>query len=51
VKREIENPKDEPQDIPMLRPEDIADAVTYCIQTPPGVQVHEMIIKPIGENF
>ncbi|XP_026848406.1 farnesol dehydrogenase [Drosophila persimilis] len=36
--------------LPMLRSEDIADAVSYCIQTPPNVQIHEMIIKPIGES-
>ncbi|ALC47903.1 CG3301 [Drosophila busckii] len=37
--------------MPMLRAEDIADAVTYCIQTPPNVQIHEMTIKPVGERF
>ncbi|KAH8358413.1 hypothetical protein KR093_000060 [Drosophila rubida] len=37
-------------DLPMLRAEDIADAVIYCIQTPPNVQIHELIIKPIGER-
>lgn len=37
--------------MPMLRPEDVADAVTYCIQTPPNVQIHELIIKPVGEKF
>ncbi|KAH8383726.1 hypothetical protein KR009_010204 [Drosophila setifemur] len=36
---------------PMLRAEDVADAVSYCIQTPPNVQIHELTIKPIGENF
>ncbi|XP_046865318.1 farnesol dehydrogenase-like [Drosophila willistoni] len=35
---------------PFLRPEDVADAVTYCIQTPPNVQIHELTIKPIGEK-
>lgn len=35
----------------MLRPEDVADAVTYCIQTPPHVQIHELTIKPVGESF
>ncbi|XP_041450135.1 farnesol dehydrogenase-like [Drosophila obscura] len=38
-------------DLPMLRSEDVADAVTYCIQTPPNVQIHELIIKPVGEKF
>ncbi|KAH8243561.1 hypothetical protein KR032_008604 [Drosophila birchii] len=38
-------------DFPMLRAEDVADAVSYCIQTPPNVQIHELTIKPIGETF
>ncbi|XP_034128151.1 farnesol dehydrogenase-like isoform X2 [Drosophila guanche] len=37
--------------MPMLRAQDIADAVTYCIQTPPNVQIHELTIKPVGEKF
>ncbi|XP_062125736.1 farnesol dehydrogenase-like [Drosophila sulfurigaster albostrigata] len=37
-------------DFPMLRSEDIADAISYCISTPPNVQIHELIIKPIGEK-
>ncbi|XP_022231779.2 farnesol dehydrogenase [Drosophila obscura] len=37
--------------MPMLRAEDVADAVTYCIQTPPNVQIHELTIKPVGERF
>ncbi|KAH8374960.1 hypothetical protein KR200_010031, partial [Drosophila serrata] len=37
--------------MPMLRSEDIADAVSYCIQTPPNVQIHELTIKPVGEPF
>ncbi|XP_013118934.1 farnesol dehydrogenase [Stomoxys calcitrans] len=36
--------------IPLLDSKDIADAVVFCIQTPPHVQIHEMIIKPIGEK-
>lgn len=34
-----------------LEPEDISNAVLYVLATPPHVQVHEMIIKPIGEKF
>lgn len=35
----------------MLRAEDVADAVSYYIQTPPNVQIHELTIKPVGESF
>ncbi|XP_017029126.1 farnesol dehydrogenase [Drosophila kikkawai] len=38
-------------DLPMLRSEDVADAVSYCIQTPPNVQIHELMIKPVGETI
>ncbi|XP_017061633.1 farnesol dehydrogenase [Drosophila ficusphila] len=38
-------------DLPLLRSEDVADAVSYCIQTPPHVQIHELLIKPIGETI
>ncbi|KAH8373142.1 farnesol dehydrogenase [Drosophila serrata] len=38
-------------ELPMLRSEDVADAVTYCIQTPPNVQIHELTIKPVGETL
>ncbi|XP_070138056.1 farnesol dehydrogenase isoform X2 [Drosophila bipectinata] len=37
--------------MPMLRSEDVADAVSYCIQTPPNVQIQELTIKPVGERF
>lgn len=40
-----------PPEMPVLKSDDIADAVVYCIQTPPHVQIHEMIIKPVGESF
>lgn len=36
---------------PHLQPEDIADAVLYVVGTPPSVQIHELIIKPVGEEF
>ncbi|XP_044271836.1 farnesol dehydrogenase-like [Tribolium madens] len=35
----------------MLKSEDISEAVLYALATPPHVQVHELIIKPIGEKF
>ncbi|XP_016968112.1 farnesol dehydrogenase [Drosophila biarmipes] len=38
-------------DLPLLRSEDVADAISYCIQTPPNVQIHELIIKPVGETI
>ncbi|XP_064547105.1 farnesol dehydrogenase-like [Drosophila montana] len=38
-------------EFPLLRSEDVADAISYCIQTPPNVQIHELTIKPIGEKF
>ncbi|XP_017853059.2 farnesol dehydrogenase [Drosophila busckii] len=37
--------------MPLLRSEDVADAISYCIQTPPNVQIHELTIKPVGEPF
>ncbi|KAH8278548.1 hypothetical protein KR018_005164, partial [Drosophila ironensis] len=37
--------------MPMIRSEDVADAVSYCIQTPPNVQIQELIIRPVGERF
>ncbi|XP_073841211.1 farnesol dehydrogenase-like [Musca autumnalis] len=33
----------------MLRPEDVSNAVMFMISTPPHVQIHDMIIKPMGE--
>ncbi|ALC49303.1 antdh [Drosophila busckii] len=33
----------------MLRSEDISQAVLFAIATPPHMQIHEMIIKPVGE--
>lgn len=38
-------------ELPVLNPEDIAQAVLYALCTPPHVQVHELIIKPVGERF
>ncbi|KAF5298270.1 hypothetical protein FQR65_LT09781 [Abscondita terminalis] len=36
-------------DGPMINAEDVADAIIYILGTPPNVQIHELIIKPIGE--
>ncbi|KAH8308473.1 hypothetical protein KR044_005444 [Drosophila immigrans] len=38
-------------DFPMLRSEDVADAISYCIQTPPHVQIHELMLQPVGQRF
>ncbi|XP_044260590.1 farnesol dehydrogenase-like [Tribolium madens] len=35
--------------MPKLQSEDVADAVVYVLSTPPHVQVHEMMIRPLGE--
>ncbi|XP_005183171.2 farnesol dehydrogenase [Musca domestica] len=35
----------------MLKAKDISSGVLYAISTPPHVQIHEMIIKPLGELF
>jgi len=35
--------------MPMLKPEDISNAILYVLGTPPHVQIHELTIKPMGE--
>uniref|UniRef100_A0A1I8Q7X6 Dehydrogenase n=1 Tax=Stomoxys calcitrans TaxID=35570 RepID=A0A1I8Q7X6_STOCA len=37
--------------LPKLKAEDISAGVMYILATPPHVQVHELIIKPLGEPF
>ena len=37
--------------MPFLLPDDVAHAVLYVLGTPPHVQVHELMIKPLGEIF
>ncbi|KFB50611.1 AGAP005645-PA-like protein [Anopheles sinensis] len=51
VKTEILEPLEGTAEMPMLQSEDISQAVLYAIGTPPRVQVHEIIIKPVGEMF
>uniref|UniRef100_A0A1Y1MHG4 Dehydrogenase/reductase SDR family member 11 n=1 Tax=Photinus pyralis TaxID=7054 RepID=A0A1Y1MHG4_PHOPY len=36
---------------PYLKPEDVANCVLYALKTPPHVQVHDVIIRPIGEKI
>ena len=36
--------------MPSLESQDVSDGVLYVLGTPPHVQVHELIIKPIGEK-
>lgn len=43
--------RDNLKDFSRLSAEDIADALIYCLQTPPHVQIHELTIKPLGELF
>jgi NADP+-dependent farnesol dehydrogenase len=35
--------------MPKLKPEDIANTVLFCITLPDTINVHEMVLKPIGE--
>jgi len=37
------------QDMPSLKPKDIADAVLHVLSAPAHVQVHELLIKPVGQ--
>ncbi|XP_017850893.1 farnesol dehydrogenase-like [Drosophila busckii] len=37
--------------LPMLQPEDVAAAIMYALATPTHVQVHELMLKPMGEPF
>ncbi|KAK7864261.1 hypothetical protein R5R35_009524 [Gryllus longicercus] len=38
------------KDFPYLESEDVADATLYALSTPAHVQIHDIIIKPIGEQ-
>ncbi|XP_050096693.1 farnesol dehydrogenase-like [Anopheles aquasalis] len=51
VRTEIINDAEVPPNMPFLDSEDISGAVLYVLGTPAHVQVHELIIKPIGEMF
>lgn len=34
-----------------LNPQDVSQAIMYAVSTPLHVQIHEIIIKPVGEHF
>ncbi|XP_062558606.1 farnesol dehydrogenase-like [Armigeres subalbatus] len=36
---------------PLLEAEDISAAVLYVLGTPPHVQIHELMVRPVGEKF
>lgn len=36
---------------PKVEAEDISNAVLYVLGTPPRVQVHELMIMPVGQTF
>ncbi|XP_055715520.1 farnesol dehydrogenase-like [Phlebotomus papatasi] len=38
-------------EFPLLQPEDVSQSVLHVLGTPPHVQIHELIIKPVGEAF
>lgn len=50
VKTPIYNDDDYLANTPHLLTEDISQAVLYVLGTPPHVQVHELIIRPMGET-
>ncbi|KAK7864245.1 hypothetical protein R5R35_009513 [Gryllus longicercus] len=35
--------------IPFMQPEDIADIVLYALGVPPHVQIHEVMVYPVGQ--
>nr|QYV43144.1 FOLD2 [Colaphellus bowringi] len=35
----------------ILNPDDIVDGLIYVLSTPPHVQVHELMIRPVGETY
>ncbi|XP_021929737.1 farnesol dehydrogenase-like [Zootermopsis nevadensis] len=40
-----------PEKKPYLQSKDIADAVIYVLGTPTHVQIHELIVKPVGQQY
>lgn len=37
--------------LPLLDPAEVANSIIYALSTPPLVQVHDLMIKPMGEDF
>jgi NADP+-dependent farnesol dehydrogenase len=37
--------------LPRLTSESVANAVLYVLSTPPDVQIPELMIQPMGEEF
>ncbi|XP_055911553.1 farnesol dehydrogenase-like [Eupeodes corollae] len=37
--------------MPLLASEDVSNAVLFALAAPPHVQIHEIIVKPVGEKF
>jgi len=52
VRTEIYAPEEREvmESYPYLNPEDISNAVLYALGTKPHVQIHEIIIRPVGET-
>ncbi|XP_017781015.1 PREDICTED: farnesol dehydrogenase-like [Nicrophorus vespilloides] len=48
---ELDGAQNMPKDAPRLMPTDIVNAIVFVLSTPPHVQVHELIIKPVGEIY
>ncbi|XP_055695280.1 farnesol dehydrogenase-like [Lutzomyia longipalpis] len=38
-------------DMPLLEPADVSQSIIHILSTPPHVQIHELTIKPFGEQF
>ncbi|KAL5292287.1 DHRS11.2 family protein [Megaselia abdita] len=38
-------------DIAMLKSENVSNAIMFCLTTPPHVQIHELVIRPLHEQF
>lgn len=36
--------------MPSLESEDVADSVVYVLSTPSHVQVHELMVQPVGQQ-